>query len=177
MTAPTPSSPIPAIGNLPLHAAKLFKLGLFVLMIHAVSAALSSSETAFETFKGLQGKWAIQSQGKTLPIEMTYEIGSKGSIVTEQFGKELSVIYRDGQSLLMTHFCNSGNAPRLRLKESSQPRVLEFETFDVTNLKSADAPHVEKIIYRIVDDRKIDLEIIWLEGKSEKPEKYTLTKI
>jgi hypothetical protein len=108
---------------------------------------------------------------------MTYEVDSKGSIVTEQFGKELSVIYRDGQSLLMTHFCNAGNAPRLRLRDSSQPRVMEFETFDVTNLKSADAAHVERIIYKIVDDKKMDLEIVWLEGKSEKPEKYTLTKI
>ena len=155
----------------------LSAIGLLFLMIHSDSAAVNSSETAFQTFKSLQGKWAIQSGGKTQPIEMTYEVGSKGSIVTEQFGKELSVIYRDGQSLLMTHFCNAGNAPRLRLRDSSQPRVMEFETFDVTNLKSADAAHVERIIYKIVDDKKMDLEIVWLEGKSEKPEKYTLTKI
>ncbi len=173
----TPSRPNFAISSLSCHVAKLFKLGLAVFMIHAVSAAVSNSATAFETFKSLQGKWSIQSQGKTLPIEMTYEVGSKDSIVTEQFGKELSVIYWDGQSLLMTHFCNAGNAPRLRLKDSSQPRVLEFETFDVTNLKSADAPRVERIIYRIVDDKKMDLEIVWLEGKSERPEKYTLAKI
>jgi len=155
----------------------LSAIGLLFLMIHSDSAAVNSSETAFQTFKSLQGKWAIQSGGKTQPIEMTYEVGSKGSIVTEQFGKELSVIYRDGQSLLMTHFCNAGNAPRLRLRDSSQPRVMEFEAFDVTNLKSADAAHVERIIYKIVDDKKMDLEIVWLEGKSEKPEKYTLTKI
>jgi len=155
----------------------LSAIGLLFLMIHSDSAAVNSSETAFQTFKSLQGKWAIQSGGKTQPIEMTYEVDSKGSIVTEQFGKELSVIYRDGQSLLMTHFCNAGNAPRLRLRDSSQPRVMEFEAFDVTNLKSADAAHVERIIYKIVDDKKMDLEIVWLEGKSEKPEKYTLTKI
>ena len=156
---------------------KLSAIGLLFLIIHAVSTALGNSESAFETFKGLQGTWAIQSQGKALSIEMTYEVGSNGSIVTERFGNELSVIYRDGQSLLMTHFCNAGNEPRLRLKDSSQPRLMEFEMFDVTNLKSADTAHVERVIYRIIDDKKIDLEIVWLEGKSEKPEKYTLTKI
>jgi hypothetical protein len=156
---------------------KLSTIGLLFLTVHAFSAALGNSETAFEAFKSLQGKWTIQSRGKTLSIEMTYEVGSNGSIVTEQFGKELSVIYRDGQSLLMTHFCNAGNQPRLRLKDSSQPGFMEFEMFDITNLKSADTAHVERVVYRIVDDKKIDLEIVWLEGKSETAEKYTLTKI
>ena len=97
----------------------LRKVGFLLFLTLAASAALGSSETAFETFKGFEGKWAIRSGQKTLPIEMTYEIGSKGSIVTEQFGKELSVFYRDGQSLLMTHFCNAGNQPRLRLREDT----------------------------------------------------------
>ena len=75
---------------------------------------------------------------------MTYEIGSKGSIVTEQFGKELSVFYRDGQGLLMTHLCNAGNQPRLRLRENGRPGIFEFEMFDITNLQSADADHVRQ---------------------------------
>ena len=140
-------------------------------------AALGSSETAFEKFKGFEGKWAIRSGQKTLPIEMTYESGSKGSIVTEQFGKELSVFYRDGQGLLMTHFCNAGNQPRLRLGENTQPGVFEFQMFDITNLQSADADHVKRVVYRIIDDKTIDLEIVWKNGKSEESEKYTLTRL
>lgn len=154
-----------------------FTIGLVLVLLQAPHAANANSETAFDTFKDFQGKWAIQSTGKTLPIEMTYEVGSNGSIVTEQFGKELSVIYRDGLSLLMTHFCNGGNQPRLRLKEDSRPGLFEFEMFDITNLKDADAAHVGKIIYRIINDKKIDLEIVWKEGTSETSEKYTLTKI
>jgi hypothetical protein len=140
-------------------------------------AALGSSETAFETFKGFEGKWAIRSGQKTLPIEMTYESGSKGSIVTEQFSKELSVFYRDGQSLLMTHFCNAGNQPRLRLRENTRPGVFEFQMFDITNLQGADADHVERVVYRIIDDKTIDLEIVWKKAKSEESEKYTLTRL
>jgi hypothetical protein len=140
-------------------------------------ATLGSSETALETFKGFDGKWAIRSGQKTLPIEMTYEIGSKGSVVTEQFGKELSVFYRDGQSLYMTHFCNVGNQPRLRLRENGRPGVFEFEKFDITNLQSADADHVERVVYRIIDDKTMDLEIVWKNRKSEESEKYTLTRL
>lgn len=141
-------------------------------------ATSGSSETAFETFKGFEGTWAIRSGQKTLPIEMTYESGSKGSIVTEQFGKELSVFYRDGQSLLMTHFCNNGNQPRLRLRENTRPGAFEFQMFDITNLQSTDADHVERVVYRIIDDKTIALEIVWRKnGKSEESEKYTLTRL
>ena len=141
----------------------------------AASAALADSDSAFKTFERLEGRWAIRSGQETLPIQMTYEVGSKGSIVTERFGKELSVFYRDGQSLLMTHFCNAGNQPRLRLKDGSQPGVLEFEMFDITNLRDAD--HVQRVIYRIIDDKRMDLEIVWKKGTSEESEKYSLTRL
>ena len=155
----------------------LGKVGTLLFVMVAASAAPSSSETAFKAFKSFEGKWAIRSGQKVLPIEMTYESGSKGSIVTEQFGKELSVFYRDGQSLLMTHFCNAGNHPRLRLRVNTQPGVFEFQMFDITNLQNADADHVERVIYRIVDNKTIDLEIVWKNGQSEESEKYTLTRL
>jgi hypothetical protein len=157
---------------------KSWRIGLvLVTTLRAASAAPGSSEAAFESFKHLQGKWAIQPEGKALSTAMTYEVGSNGSIVTEQSDKELSVIYRDGASLLMTHFCNTGNGPRLKLNQTGLPETLEFEMFDITNLKSADAPHVQKMIYRIRDDKTIDLEIVWQRGKSQDSEKYTLTRI
>ncbi len=150
---------------------------LAVLLVIAANTTFATPQTAFERIKSLEGKWAIQSNGKALTTQMSYEVGSKGSIVTEQFGKELSVFYSDGQSLLMTHFCNGGNQPRLRLKENSQPGLLEFEMFDITNLKDPTAAHVQRIIYRIVDERTMDLEIVWRQDKSEDSEKYRLTKI
>ena len=151
--------------------------GILLLLIHALSSAAGTSETAFNRLQGLRGKWAIHSEGKALSIEMTYDIGSKGSIVTEQFGKELSVFYRDGQDVVMIHFCNAGNQPRLRLKQSSRADLLEFEMFDITNLKTPDADHVQRIIYKIVNENSIDLEIVWKQSKSQTSEKYSLTRI
>ena len=147
-----------------------------LILIQYASVAFGSADSAFESFKGLKGKWSIQSEGKPLPIEMTYDDGSKNSIVTEQFGKELSVIYRDGKDLLMTHFCNAGNQPRLKLRTSSTPRRLEFETFDITNLKNESSAHIQKIIYKKIDDRNFDLEILWKKGSSFESEKYRLSK-
>jgi len=138
--------------------------------------AYGDPAAAFDLFKSFKGEWTLQSGDRTLPFKMTYDTGSKGSIVTEEFGKELSVFYRDGESLRMVHFCNAGNQPRLRLKESPRADRLEFEAYDVTNLKSAAAPHVQRIVYDVVATNKINLQIIWKEGNAEHFEKYALTK-
>ncbi len=108
---------------------------------------------------------------------MVYDDGSKGSIVTEQFGKELSVIFKDGDSLLMNHHCNAGNLPHLKLKESNQPGVWEFETFKVSNLSTPDANHVKKILYKFIDEKSLDLELVWKMDQAEVSEKYSLTKL
>jgi hypothetical protein len=141
------------------------------------SALLAGEPMPFEVFKGLQGQWSIRAGDKTLPFRMTYEIGSNGSIVTEQFGKELSVFSTDKGSLVMTHFCNRGNQPRLRLKAGSAAGRYEFDMFDITNLKDASADHVHRVIYEIPDAQHVNLEIIWKKGDREESEKYVLTRL
>ena len=148
-----------------------------LLLTRATPTAIADSDAAFEAFKSFKGRWAIQPGDKTITRVMTYDVGSKDSIVTEQFGSELTVIYRDGQDLRMTHFCNAGNQPRLRLKQSRSPGLFEFEMFDITNIRNPDEAHVQKMIYRVVDDKHLELEIVWKKGDSEESEKYALTRI
>ena len=148
-----------------------------LLLTQAATTAFADPDAVFDAFKSLKGRWTIQSGGKTITTVMTYDVGSKDSIVTEQFGKELTVIHRDGQDLQMTHFCNAGNQPRLRLKKSRFPGLFEFEMFDITNLRKSDEPHVHKIIYTVIDEKHLKLEIIWKKGDSSESEKYALTRI
>jgi hypothetical protein len=146
------------------------------LFITQTTFAATDAEGSFAALKALQGTWLIYSDGKPLTIQMTYGVGSKGSIVTEQFGKELSVFYRDGSGLLMTHFCNAGNQPRLRLTDSSSPGRFQFEMFDITNLADHSKAHVQRIIYKIVDNGHVELEVVWRTGESESSEKYVLVR-
>jgi hypothetical protein len=161
------------------HARRCPFFFLFILFClwPACSVLLAGGPTPFEVFKNLKGEWAIIAGDKTLPFHMTYAVGSNGSIVTEQFGKELSVFYSDKGDLLMSHFCNRGNQPRLRLKASGAARRYEFDMFDITNLKDPSDDHVRAIIYEIPDPQHIHLEIIWKKGEGEESEKYVLTKL
>jgi len=165
--------------TLSLPARQVLKVltAIMLLLSQMTLASADAGAAAFDTFKALQGVWAIQSNGKPLTIEMTYDVGSKESIITEHFGKELSVFYRDGKDLLMTHFCNAGNQPRLRLRANSPLGRYEFEMFDITNLPNPSTAHVQRIIYTIADDQHLELETVWKNAETESSEKYTLTRI
>jgi hypothetical protein len=145
-----------------------------VLLLPIIASA--GELTPFEAFQSLKGAWMIRADDKTLPFEMTYAVGSNGTIVIEQFGQELSVFYRDGDSLVMTHFCNRGNQPRLKLKSGGPAGRYEFDMLDIPNLKGASDAHVQKIIYQILDPKHMNLEIIWRKGAGEESEKYVLVK-
>ncbi|WP_413574675.1 hypothetical protein ACLVWU_10635 [Bdellovibrio sp. HCB290] len=157
------------------NTSKLFVL-IAVLLLTNISHA--ASDSTLDIFKSLAGSWSIQDKvtGKILPFEMKYELGSRDSIVTEQFGKELSVFHQDKKDLLMTHYCNRGNQPRLKLLTGNDPTKIEFELVDITNLDTPDDPHVQKIVYWVLDSTHLDLEIIWQIGSQVKSEKYSLTK-
>jgi hypothetical protein len=154
----------------------LLKIAILLLALYTSPVPVDSAETVFESLKSLQGQWSILSEGKPLPIQMSYEIGSKGSIVTEQFGKELSAFYGNKRNIEMIHFCNAGNQPRLRLIEGGQPGFFVFKTFDITNL-NGDTAHVEKMVYTLVSDKRVNLEIMWQGDKVQRSERYNLTKI
>jgi hypothetical protein len=155
---------------------RVFAFAIFLATLQGAVAAPTGASAAFNVFRGLAGIWAIQSGNRTLPIDMTYDVGSKGSIVTEQFGRELSVFYLDHDALLMTHFCNVGNQPRLRLKPNTPQGVFEFDMFDITNLADQNAPHVQQAIYHVIDSRRIELELIWRGRNTSAPESYTLSR-
>jgi hypothetical protein len=156
----------------PRMSAKLF---IFSIFLCCCSAAPVSTEADFNLLKALQGSWKIEAERKPLATEMSYDLGSKDSIVTERFGKELSVFYRNGQSVEMVHFCNAGSQPRLRLKKPSEPGVLDFEMFAITNLSTPETPHVQEVIYKVLDANTIKLEIVWWP-KARGSEKYTLKR-
>ena len=157
-------------------------LGWIQVFALAVFPSVSVAQTntvpsPLDSFKKLEGTWSIQTGGKTLNIQVTYQLASNGSIVTEQFGRELSVFAMDGTALTMTHYCNVGNQPRLRLKPQSARDVYEFDLLEVISPMGAPADHVERVIYQFLSDKRIDLKIIWRHPSGEETEHYLLERL
>jgi len=101
--------------------------------------AQSDAEKALEKLKSLVGTW----QGKTAkgqPVEDTFSLTAGGTAVMgdDRMGSEemLSLFYVDGNRLLMTHFCPSGNQPRMQATISPDLKTISFDFLDDTNLPS-----------------------------------------
>ena len=149
---------------------------MFAVALVVSVARGSTASSPLDAFKKLQGNWSIQSDGKALNIPMTYQLASRDTIVTEQFGRELSVFALDGAALTMTHYCNVGNQPRLRLKRQTASNVYEFDLYEIVSPEGAPTDHVEKIIYQFSSDGRIDLRIIWRHPSGAETEHYLLER-
>jgi hypothetical protein len=65
----------------------------------------------------------------------------------------------------------------LKLKEGGGPGHFEFEMYDITNLKDPEeGSHVQRAVYNVVNDKRIELGLVWRKGKTEESEKYVLTR-
>lgn len=155
----------------------MIQLLSFIFLMPICALAKVGSDENFEVLKSLNGSWNIHTQGKQLPFKMTYDLVSKDSVVTEYFGQELSVFYRENDGIYMVHYCNNHTQPRLKLKQDGEKNnVLIFETYEVANLDNPDASHVLKIIYKIMSEHKMELQIVWQKKNSEETETYLLTR-
>jgi hypothetical protein len=140
-----------------------------------VATAQTDSEKAFNTLKAMPGTW----EGKTtegannMPVRVDFKVTGGGStVLSEILGHEdmISVFHMDGpRRLLMTHYCAVGNQPRMQAAVSSDGKTLTFNYVDATNLSSADAGHMQKMVLTLLDDNHHTEEWTFVDhGKEHK---------
>jgi hypothetical protein len=63
----------------------------------------------------------------------------------------ITMFHRDGEELLATHYCLTGNQPRMRAVPGGEANSVTFELKDITNLAGASAPHMVGVKFIFVD--------------------------
>jgi hypothetical protein len=130
---------------------------------------------AFELFRKLAGSWRAKStKGWTERLE--FQVIGRGAVVleTSRFdGPDPSpmanVIVWDGDRLLLTHYCEAGNQPRLQLT-GCDPALgdLTFTFLDGTNLPSRDAGHMDKVVFHLADPNHFSSRWTWYQNGQER---------
>lgn len=108
----------------------------------------------FEQFKALTGRWRGQST-KGWEGDSTYRALARDSVVMSlsEFddapGRGMAtMVHLDGDRLLLTHYCEARNQPRLvATAVEDDGRTVVFTFLDGTNLPSRDAGHMDKAVY------------------------------
>jgi len=109
----------------------------FAQMSHpAVASAQSDAQKAFEIMKTLAGSWEGSFMG--MSTQITIRVTSSGNAILHEMtgpgrpDNPITMFYVDGDRLLLTHYCDAGNRPRMVGKVSPDGKTVEFDFLDVS---------------------------------------------
>jgi hypothetical protein len=133
-----------------------------------------SVASAFDRLKQLAGDWQLAnptdeaSRGK---IVERYRLTAGGSAVVETHfpgtDHEMVTVYnRDGDQILLTHYCHLGNQPQMRARLGDNKDELVFEFAGGCNINPATDKHMHSARIRFVDADHLQGEWeLYVDGK------------
>jgi len=119
-----------------LAAATIVSAQEMPMPMPKTAGAQSDAQKAFEKLKTLAGSWQGSVMG--MSVQATIRVTSRGNAILHEMTSSgmpdnpITMIYVDGDRLLLTHYCDSGNRPRMEGKISPDGNSVEFTLFDIT---------------------------------------------
>ena len=150
-----------------------FALGALCAVARAQSAATPTAQTdpqkTFAALKTLAGTWqgpvtAIPPQkdwGDNKPTQVKMRVTSRGNALVHEMyepGTEndpirndhpVTTFYLDDNRLLLTHYCDAGNRPRMVATASPDGKTVDFNFIDVAG--STAYGHMQHAKFTIID--------------------------
>lgn len=143
---------------------KCVRFALLVVLISIATAALAQSEAqkSFDKLKTLAGAWEgpmtttpkqPEIEGKTMHVSL--RVTSMGNTLMHEMtgagqpDDPITMLYLDGDRLLLTHYCDAGNRPRMTGKTSPDGKTTEFDFLDVAG--STQYGHMHHAVFSFVD--------------------------
>lgn len=137
-------------------------LGAVAVVAAAVYAQATSASkpqnAGFAQLQSLVGDWegSAVHGGQRIPAASTFRTVADGSVILDDLApgtphEMVTMFHMDGNALLATHYCSHHNQPRLRALPTGDPKVLEFEFQDATNLASPEDAHMTRVKFTIPD--------------------------
>lgn len=163
----------------------LLTLGFISLLAYFVlaqnTAAPARAAHAFDKLKALAGDWqGTGSDGKMRTV--SYEIVAGGTTLVETLTPEhepsmVSLYHRDGEKLMMTHYCSAGNQPRMRAEiPSNDFNKLDFVFVDATNLAQPSEGHIHGLTLTFEDADHLAQTWTWSENGKEVSDTFKLSR-
>jgi len=123
----------------------------------------------FDLLKRLVGTWEAKSKEGTVAVR--YELVSGGTALLETLSHPgatsamVTVYHADGDQVMMTHFCDANNQPRMRCaKPAEDGKTLTFAYVDCTNLPTAETGHMQGLVVTLDGADHLTEQWTWTEG-------------
>jgi hypothetical protein len=131
-----------------------FSLFLAVLLISTAALAQSAAQKSFEQLKALAGSWEGSLDGQ--PMHVWLRVTSKGNALLHEMkaagpDDPITMFHLDGERLLLTHYCDAGNQPRMVATISPDSKTIVFDFVEATNLLSSQMGHMQRVTFTFID--------------------------
>jgi hypothetical protein len=160
---------------------KSFRAAAIVMLVFSSTSlfAQSDAQKVLDRFKAMVGTWEGKSpKGQT--SEVKYQLVAGGTAImaeSRMIDEDMtSMFYVDGERLMMTHFCPSGNQPRMQATISPDLKTVSFEFLDATNLNGPQAGHMHRAVYLFSDAGHYSEEWTWKQDGKETKFLYEMTR-
>ena len=125
-------------------------------------APKSDGQKSFDKLKTLAGSW--EGHVTTIPLQADIEgklmhvslraTSMGNALLHEATGAgrpddPITMLYLDGDRLMLTHYCDAGNRPRMVGKIAPDGKTVEFEFLDVAG--STQYGHMHHAVFTVVD--------------------------
>lgn len=165
------------------------KLTLVVIIVAAAAIGLaqappktklaqSDAQNAFDQLKTLAGSWEGVLSGTGTPFDgrtmhFTLRVTSTGNALLHEMtglpgrpDDPITMFYLDEDRLLLTHYCDAGNRPRMTGKTSADGKSLEFDFLDVAGGTQKGHMHHVKFTFIDADHHSEDWTFMFPGDKS-----------
>src|SRR6476661_5735892 len=120
-----------------------FMLSAVLMLLSSLAFAQSDAQKSFDQLKTLAGSWeghvttvppAADIEGKLMQVTLrTTSMGN--ALLHEMTGAgrpddPITMFYLEGDQLMLTHYCDAGNRPRM-VGKSADGKTVDFEFLDV----------------------------------------------
>lgn len=147
-----------------------FVLPAILLSLSTVAFAQSDAQKSFTEMKTLAGTWQgpvkldpphpEMNNGK--PVQVSMRVTSRGNALVHEmteagalddptkYDHPVTMFYLDSERLILTHYCDAGNRPRMAARTSTDGKTVEFDFLDVAG--STQYGHMQHAVFTVVDE-------------------------
>jgi hypothetical protein len=132
-----------------------FLLPLVFMGLSTTAFAAPDAQKSFDTLKTLAGSWEGTYDGK--PMQISLRVTSMGNTLMHEItmvgrvDDPITMFYLDGDRLLLTHYCDAGNRPRMTATMTPDGKTVEFNFLDVANFSSTQGGYMQHAVFTTLD--------------------------
>lgn len=131
-------------------------------------APKSDAQKSFDQLKTLAGAWQasvttdppMKDMGNGEKTDVSLRVTSRGNALVHEMGElagkdptkydhPVTMFYLDNDRLILTHYCDAGNRPRMAARTSPDGKTVEFDFLDVAG--NTQYGHMEHAVFTFID--------------------------